>query len=706
MRGALRLAALVASGAAAAVASNTSTPSVKDATVTVWETDYTTICPTTSEIIVSGSLTTTTTFLSTSTGTTTLTSVLPSSPSSSPVATSSALLVSSVTSAVSSSSYVSTVASSSPAAIPTLGQVGSSTFGQLDSGCYPKWLPRADGKPYLSAPWGNRTTKNADAVNPNDIPDTGVTRYYDFTVSRARISPDGVLRDVILINGQYPAPAIEANWGDMINVTLHNEIYAPDEGTSLHWHGMLQKKTPWFDGVPAVDQCPIAPGHSFTYVYQAELYGTSWYHAHYSAQYTAGVVGPMVIYGPTQADYDCDIGPVMLSDWYHIPYFSIVQDSVGTNLSLIPPSSDSNLIQGRNTFNCSEKGYNAGNNLLASNLESEITFQCEDNAPLSNFTFKAGKTHRLRLINYAADGIQKFSIDGLNLTVIAVDYVPVVPYTTDVVTLGVAQRTDVLVTAPNDTTASYWMRAEDIGGAFCGGSSNPLALAGIYNEDADTSVAPVTTSSINNTLCANDALSATVPEYSITPSTSTYVQDLAISLDLNSTGSYEWRLNNQTFRANFNHPILFLAAEGNVSYPDDPQWNVYNFGQNTSVTFNLTNDTPFTHPFHMHGHNFYVLAEGSSGVWNGSVTNPTNPTRRDTQLVQGLGWVAIQMEQDNPGVWPFHCHVAWHLSGGLALNIMSRPEDIPAIPDIMPQTCLDWDFYTSTQIVDQIDAGS
>lgn len=110
----------------------------------------------------------------------------------------------------------------------------------------------------------------------NDIPDTGVTRYYDFTISRGRLAPDGVLRDVILINGQYPAPPIEANWGDMLNITVHNEIYNPDEGTSLHWHGMLQKKTPWYDGVPGVGQCPIAPGHSFTYVFQAELYGSSW----------------------------------------------------------------------------------------------------------------------------------------------------------------------------------------------------------------------------------------------------------------------------------------------------------------------------------------------------------------------------------------------------------------------------------------------
>lgn len=107
----------------------------------------------------------------------------------------------------------------------------------------------------------------------------------------------------------------------------------------------------------------------------------------------------------------------------------------------------------------------------------------------------------------------------------------------------------------------------------------------------------------------------------------------------------------------------------------------------------------------MHGHNYYVLDSGE-GVWNGTVQNTSNPTRRDTQFLPALGYVVIQMEADNPGVWPFHCHVAWHLSGGLAITIISQPQDIPSVPDVMPQTCDNWDYYTRHNIVDQIDGGS
>lgn len=99
----------------------------------------------------------------------------------------------------------------------------------------------------------------------------------------------------------------------------------------MHWHGLLQRETPWFDGVPSsmwcalrnqifvciltipiVSQCPIAPEKSYTYSFTADQYGTSWYHSHYSAQYADGTFGAMIIYGPEHVPYDIDVGPVLL----------------------------------------------------------------------------------------------------------------------------------------------------------------------------------------------------------------------------------------------------------------------------------------------------------------------------------------------------------------------------------------------------------
>lgn len=81
------------------------------------------------------------------------------------------------------------------------------------------------------------------------------------------------------------------------------------------------------------------------------------------------------------------------------------------------------------------------------------------------------------------------------------------------------------------------------------------------------------------------------------------------------------------------------------------------------------------HNMHLHGtSDFWVLAEGM-GEWDGTITNPQNPQRRDGQQL-GLGtpevpsFIVIQLELDNPGVWPFHCHLVVHASAGLIMNIL------------------------------------
>jgi FtsP/CotA-like multicopper oxidase with cupredoxin domain len=98
----------------------------------------------------------------------------------------------------------------------------------------------------------------------------------------------------------------------------------------------------YYDGVPSVSQCPIAPGQTKVYTFRADVYGTSWYHSHYSGQYAGGAVGPMVIHGPKTGAYDVDIGPVMLSDHYHQDYFTLVNQTMNGAV----PQSNNNLING------------------------------------------------------------------------------------------------------------------------------------------------------------------------------------------------------------------------------------------------------------------------------------------------------------------------------------------------------------------------
>ena len=87
----------------------------------------------------------------------------------------------------------------------------------LDAPKLPKWVegpPASDSSGHIP-PWTPITTNN---TNPyTEFPTTGVTRYYDFHISECTIAPDGVeIANEICVNGQFPGPMIEANYGDYI----------------------------------------------------------------------------------------------------------------------------------------------------------------------------------------------------------------------------------------------------------------------------------------------------------------------------------------------------------------------------------------------------------------------------------------------------------------------------------------------------------
>lgn len=82
---------------------------------------------------------------------------------------------------------------------------------------------------------------------------------------------------------------------------------------------------------------------------------------------------------------------------------------------------------------------------------------------------------------------------------------------------------------------------------------------------------------------------------------------------------------------------------------------------------------PLAHPMHWHGSDVVLLGQSekpfdpatSRDTWNYN-----NPPRRDTIMAPAGGYVAVAFKPDNPGVWLVHCHIAWHASAGLALQMV------------------------------------
>lgn len=461
---------------------------------------------------------------------------------------------------------------------------------------------------------------------------------------------------------------------------MHNQIYGPEDLTSIHWHGLNQPGTGFFDGVVTVSQCPIVPGGNLTYRFRADEYGTGWWHSHYSAQYSAGVVGPIIIHGPNEDDYDADLGAIMVSDWFHDSYEDIVNLvlSPTTNGQPFRPFSDSNLVGGAGQFPCA----NVTNGAPCSVV------------PYTSYQFEQGKTYRIRFINSGATGFETISIDGHTMKVIANDFVPVTPYDTQFVTLGVGQRTDVLVTA-NAAPGNYWLRAFN---SPCGDSNGPDGRAIISYVGFDPSVAPTSTGSPPpiNTNCQNDPLASTVPAYPMAVTDADTTITLNIAGQVDDTGVFHWTFNGQSYGGDINNALLFQAVASQDGF--QPQSNVYNTGTNGTVRLIIINNTPAPHPIHLHGHDFQVLAEGL-GTWDGSIVNPSNPQRRDVHMLWPGGnpqipnsqpsYIVLQFTQDNPGLWPLHCHIAWHLNAGMVIMILENPDEVAKIqiPDSVTQTC-------------------
>jgi FtsP/CotA-like multicopper oxidase with cupredoxin domain len=66
-------------------------------------------------------------------------------------------------------------------------------------------------------------------------------KKFEFTLTVGKWAPDGVERDMVLVNGAFPAPTIEVNQGDQVEVVIHNKMVA---NTTVHFHGTYSPVRP------------------------------------------------------------------------------------------------------------------------------------------------------------------------------------------------------------------------------------------------------------------------------------------------------------------------------------------------------------------------------------------------------------------------------------------------------------------------------
>ena len=478
------------------------------------------------------------------------------------------------------------------------------------------------------------------------------------------LAPDGYNVSRMLINGTYPGPLIEADWGDMLNITVVNEL-SNHNGTSIHWHGIRQLNTTWEDGFAGVTQCPVPPGQRYVYTWRATQYGVSWYHSHFSLQYPDGLVGPLKINGPTSMNYDHDLGPVLVTDWLHKDAFSLFQ------LELLgrPPTPDSNLLNGRGPYYCCP----------------DLDDQCTGKVHFTEFNFTKGSSYKMSLVNTAVSTHFTFWIDSHDFYVVATDFVPIKPYLAHTLNIAIGQRYDVVIVAKNETEAmsstNYWIHARD-----CNNIGQRSGL-GIIRYDTGNKDFPV--SAPPDRLCygcmdeesknlhpvIRRQVGNSSNEYGKDKSLEVYLQGYPDTEDTNSV-LHKWVLKDSSFYLDWREPSLSLITI-NGDKMDDPFPKAYvpvflDQPRDSWVYFLIEGSftqadqkiykrqAPVAHPIHVHGHDFVILASGNRTYDPANVTlNLDNPPRRDVALLPVTGFLLIAFQINNPGTWLMHCHIAW-----------------------------------------------
>ncbi|KAI0740100.1 laccase [Earliella scabrosa] len=465
----------------------------------------------------------------------------------------------------------------------------------------------------------------------------------DLTISNADISPDGFTRAAIVMNDQFPGPLISGSKGDNFQINVIDSLTNSTmlNATTIHWHGFFQAGTNWADGGAFVNQCPISVGNSFLYDFTAtDQAGTFWYHSHLSTQYCDGLRGAMVVYDPDDPhaslyDVDDESTVITLADWYHTAARLGAQFPVG---------GDSVLINGLGRF--------AGG----------------DASDLAVINVTQGQRYRFRLVSISCDPNFTFTIQGHNMTVIEADGVSLEPITVDSIQIYAGQRYSFILAADQDID-NYWIQAvPNIGTVTTDGGVNSAILRYDGAAEVEPDAATLTGSSPldETTLVPLENLAAPGdPEVGGV--------DYALNLDFDFNGT-AFFINGETFVPP-TVPVLLQIMSGAQTAADLlPSGSVYTLPSNATVEISFpitaTNAPGAPHPFHLHGHTFYVVRSAGSSDYN-----YVNPVQRDTVNTGTAGDnVTIRFTTNNPGPWFLHCHIDFHLDAGFAVVLS---EDTP-----------------------------
>jgi CopA family copper-resistance protein len=522
------------------------------------------------------------------------------------------------------------------------------------------------------------------------------TTTYTLTIKKEMVNKAGKEVMGMTINGSIPGPTLRFKEGGYAVIYVKNLM---DVETSIHWHGLLLPN--FYDGVPYLTTPPIKPGETQKYEFPLRQSGTYWYHSHTMLQEQSGVYGSIVI-EPREENLSYDKELVMvLSDWTNEKPQNVIRT----------------LKRGSEWYNIKKGTATPLNKVIARGaLGAQLNFwkQRMEGADIADIyypaflvngksiqeypDFKPGEKVRLRIIDGSASTSFWMTFGGGNPMLVSADGQNVVPVFHNKTFISIAETYDFIVTIPAQGKIEFRATAQDGSGfasAFLG-NGKALLAAGIPKLDkigmmkkmaqmdmrmgapalkyrpkidephrmrknwgmkmdkememnnnssstkAKMNMMPADTMQSENKMDmgkmkGTNMYSMYNYDYLKSPVKTTYPKNALVKeILLNLTGNmhrYIWSMNG-----------IPLAETDKIKIKD---------GEVTRITLN--NLTMMNHPMHLHGHFFRVLNK------NGDYS-----PLKHTVNVPPMSQVTIEVYGQEYGDWFFHCHVLYHLVGGMA----------------------------------------
>lgn len=528
----------------------------------------------------------------------------------------------------------------------------------------------------------------------------------------------------IAVNGSVPGPLIRLTEGQNVRLNVTNNL---DVDTSVHWHGLL---VPFhMDGVPGISFPGIKAGETFSYEFPIRQSGTYWYHSHSGLQEQSGHYGPLIIEPksgePVTADRDYIL---LISDFTTLdPHFIMSRLRTGEHHF----NRQMNTWTDDYKMSGAERRMWAEMRMMPTDIMDigapTYTFLANGRGPTEGleYLFKRGERVRLRIINGSAQSFFNVRIPGLPMTVIAADGQNVRPVEVDEFQIGTAETYDIIVEP--GAAAAYAIVAESMdrsGMALAMLASSPGARADVpalrdppLLTMADMGMNHGSGDGMDHAAMGHGSMdhgamnhgnmdhNAATPKSDGTPTDSgshsmdgMNMRDPALlppdvefgpGVDMVSMAPVDKMgdpgiglrdvkhrvLNYRMLKAlepnadtRVPSRLLELHLTGNMErYMWSFDGRMYSavsdvpirFAWNERVRVKLVNNTMMAHPIHLHGM-FFELVNG---------VDAAHQPRKNVLIVQPGASAQFDLTANEPGDWAFHCHLLYHMHGGMMQTV-------------------------------------